>query len=355
VKKEELIPILEAFELSQKTSAKQFGNGLINSTYLLEDEKKYILQKINTKVFTKPEIIANNIRNCANYFDRKALNYLFIVPILTRKGEEYFVNHDETWRLTPFVPNSFTVDELNDPKQAYEAAKAVGKFAAATNGIEVSNFGETIPRFHDLTFRYEEFMMSLKNGRADRILEQKQLIERIKELSAICNTFESIKNNSQIPIRIQHHDTKINNILFDKTNSKSLCLCDLDTVMPGYFISDLGDMMRTYLAEANEEIIDVEKVVVRSEFYKALIDGYLSEMEHILTDAEKPYIFYAGEFLIYMQALRFMTDYLNGDIYYGIKYPENNLNRTKNQLKLLSEYQKLKNLAIQKPFEPKVS
>ncbi|SOE20630.1 Phosphotransferase enzyme family protein [Spirosomataceae bacterium TFI 002] len=340
--KDHLVKVFIAFGLSENTISKPFGSGLINSTYLLEDGDKYILQKINTKVFTKPEIIAQNIRSCANYFESKGSKYQFIVPILTTNGNEYHESNGETWRLTPFVENSFTVDELNDPKEAYEAAKAVGKFAAETNGIEIENFGETIPRFHDLSYRYEEFLLSLKNGKTERIEEQKELIGSIKELSYICDTYEKIKSNPEIPIRIQHHDTKINNILFDKSTRKSVCLCDLDTVMPGYFISDLGDMMRTYLAAANEEVTDIDKVEVRPDFYKALIDGYLSEMETILTEAEKQYIFYAGEFLIYMQALRFMTDYLNGDIYYGIKYPENNLNRTKNQLKLLTEYQKLK-------------
>lgn len=342
MKKDDFSPIFEAFGLPENTKFQVFGSGLINATYLLEAGKKYVLQKINTKVFTQPDIIAKNISNCAKFFKQNKSDYLFIVPILTKEGLAYYRSDNETWRLTPFIENSFTVDQLNNPAQAYEAAKAVGKFAAETNGIAIEGFGETIPRFHDLSYRYEEFLLALERGHAGRIKEEKRLIEQIKELSYICKTYEAIKNNPEIPIRIQHHDTKINNILFDKTSQKSVCLCDLDTVMPGYFISDLGDMMRTYLAVANEEVVDVEKVLVRPAFYQALLEGYLSEMKDILTEAEKSYVFYAGEFLIYMQALRFFTDYLNGDIYYGIKYPENNLNRTKNQLKLLAEYQKLK-------------
>lgn len=342
LKIEKLQEILLAYGLTNNTSVKNFGDGLINNTYLLENSNKYILQKINTAVFTKPNIIAQNIRNCANYLEINSKDYLFIVPILTLDQKEYFQKDGETWRLLPFIPNSISFNNLDEPEQAYQAAKAVGRFVAKTNGISLKDFGETIPSFHDLSFRYKEFEMALANGSKERIASQKNIIAQIIGLNHICETYEDIKANPLIPKRVQHHDTKINNILFDKNTAKSLCLCDLDTIMPGYFISDLGDMMRTYLSVANEETTDLDQVTVRPLFFKSVIDGYLSEMENILSDAEKQYIFYAGEFMIYMQALRFFTDYLNNDIYYNISYPDNNLNRTLNQLKLLSEYQKLK-------------
>lgn len=341
MKQEILTSILKAFGLNEATSSRNFGSGLINSTYLLENDKRYILQKININVFTKPEIISSNIRKVSDFVKNAYPSYQFITPIRTAEGTEYFINEGEYWRLTPFIENSQTFDQLTKPEFAYEAAKAVGEFAKVTSELDVSSFGETIPSFHNLSFRYSQFLDALENGNANRIRQQRDIIERIKALNHICNTFEEIKTNPNIPLRIQHHDTKINNILFDKETHKSICLCDLDTVMPGYFISDLGDMMRTYLSAASEEEQDLDKVKVRPDYYKALVDGYLAEMSDTLTIQEKKYIHYAGEFLIYMQALRFFTDYLNDDIYYATTYPENNLNRTLNQLKLLSSYQKL--------------
>lgn len=338
----EIQSVLKAFGLFKETSLKPFGSGLINSTYLLENDKKYILQKINTEVFTKPEVISNNIREVSDFVNTTYPNYLFITPIRTLEGDEYFFYEGEYWRLTPFVENSHTFDQLTKPEFAYQAAKAVGEFAKVTSQLDVSRFGESIPNFHNLSFRYSQFLEALKSGNVKRIQDQKLVIEQIQSLSHICETFEEIKGNPNIPIRIQHHDTKINNILFDQNSGKSLCLCDLDTVMPGYFISDLGDMMRTYLSAASEEEQDLDKVQVRPAYYTALVDGYLSQMSDTLTKEEQKYIHYAGEFLIYMQALRFFTDYLNDDIYYATTYPEQNLNRTLNQLRLLEGYTLLK-------------
>jgi Ser/Thr protein kinase RdoA (MazF antagonist) len=137
--------------------------------------------------------------------------------------------------------------------------------------------------------------------------------------------------------RVTHHDTKISNVLFDNQD-KGLCVIDLDTVMPGYFISDVGDMLRTYLCPVSEEEKDFSKIIVRDEFYKAIINGYKEEMKNELTEKENKYFFYAGKFMIYMQALRFITDHINDDIYYGAKYEGQNLVRASNQMVLLQRY-----------------
>ena len=141
-------------------------------------------------------------------------------------------------------------------------------------------------------------------------------------------------------LRVTHHDTKINNVLFNE-DKKGICPIDLDTVMPGYFISDLGDMFRTYLSPGSEEETDLEKIFARKDFKDAIIEGYLSQMADQLTSKEKELIPYAGEFMIFMQAIRFLSDFLNGDVYYGIRYEMNNFDRTKNQLHLLKSYQRL--------------
>lgn len=153
--------------------------------------------------------------------------------------------------------------------------------------------------------------------------------------------FEKVRQDPAFRMRVTHHDTKISNVLFNDAG-KGICVIDLDTVMPGYFISDVGDMMRTYLSPANEEEKDFAQVEVRPEFYRAIREGYLEEMGSHLTTGEKDHFFYAGEFLIYMQALRFLTDYLNDDKYYGRLYEDHNFVRAGNQVALLKSYNSLR-------------
>ncbi len=153
----------------------------------------------------------------------------------------------------------------------------------------------------------------------------------------IVEVFEAIKANPGFKLRVMHHDTKISNVLFNAEN-KGACVIDLDTVMPGYFISDVGDMMRTYLSPVTEEESDFDKIKVRDEYFKAIADGYLNKMRDKLSETEKAHFVYAGKFLIYMQAIRFLTDYLNNDAYYGSKYEGHNLMRAKNQIVLLQRF-----------------
>jgi Ser/Thr protein kinase RdoA (MazF antagonist) len=171
-------------------------------------------------------------------------------------------------------------------------------------------------------------------------MDSKHLVDFIFDHKNIVEEFEEIRNNKGFKLRVTHHDTKISNVLFDK-NDNCICVIDLDTVMPGYFISDVGDMMRTYLSPAGEEEKDLSKIQARREFYDAIVNGYNSEMADKLTETEKQYFLYAGKFMIFMQAIRFLTDHLNNDIYYGAKYEGQNFVRANNQAKLLQELFKL--------------
>jgi thiamine kinase-like enzyme len=184
--------------------------------------------------------------------------------------------------------------------------------------------------------RYQQFQQSLKNGNRDRISKSAFSIELLQEQVDIVKEFEAIKQNPEFKLRVTHHDTKISNILFDK-NKRGLCVIDLDTVMPGYFISDVGDMMRTYLSPVSEEEPYFSRIEVREEYFKAIVRGYLHEMHDELTSFEKNYFVYAGKYLIYMQALRFITDYFNNDVYYGAKYSDQNFVRANNQIVLLQK------------------
>lgn len=318
-----------------------FGSGLINTTWKIEDKQghaKYILQKINQQIFKQPANIAFNIRLIDNYLKTNFPDYLFVSPVVTIADGELIKTDDGFYRMFPFIENSHTVDVVEKPQQAYEAAKQFGKFPKLLSGLNTAQLKITLPDFHNLMLRYQQFEMALETGSSERIMQSKDLINTIKLNKRIVDEYEVCKE--KITIRVTHHDTKISNVLFDEKDM-GLCVIDLDTVMPGYFISDVGDMMRTYLCPVSEEEKDNSKIMVRKEFYEAIVFGYLSEMGVELSEFEKQYFHYAGEFMIYMQAIRFLTDHLNDDIYYGAKYEGHNFVRAGNQITLLQRLQEM--------------
>ncbi|MBK7289630.1 MAG: aminoglycoside phosphotransferase family protein [Chitinophagaceae bacterium] len=315
-----------------------FGTGLINHTWKVSYKgNDYILQRINDNVFKQPADITCNISLLAAYLKQHHPDYFFVAPVKTTDGREMVHLKDEGYfRMFPFVPGSHSKDVLETPAEAFEAASQFGKFTKLLDGIPVDQFKISIPDFHNLSLRYQQFLTAQKNGNPSRIKETEDLTIELLNHSTIVTKYESIITNSNFIKRITHHDTKISNVLFDEKGN-GLCVIDLDTVMPGYFISDVGDMMRTYLSPVSEEEKDFSKIIIREEFYTAIVNGYYSEMKNILTEAEINHFFYAGTFMIYMQAIRFLTDYLNDDRYYGAKYPDHNLVRAINQTVLLQK------------------
>ncbi len=313
-----------------------FGTGLINHTWKLTvADKVYIVQRINSEVFKHPEDIAHNINVIAEYLHSHFPGYPFIAPIASSSGNKMIYDKNKGYfRIFPFVPGSHSVDVVETPAQAFEAAAQFGRFSKLLSGIDISKIKITIPGFHDLSLRYNQFLQALQYGNKERIQQSAGLIETLKDCSDIVSVYEGIIRNPQFKLRVTHHDTKISNVLFDN-HDRGLCVIDLDTVMPGYFISDVGDMMRTCLCPVSEEEKDFSNLCVRKEFYNAIVDGYYSEMKDELTETEKKYFLYSGKFIVYMQAIRFLTDYLENDIYYGAKYPEQNLVRAGNQAVLL--------------------
>ncbi len=331
--------IVELYGLSEKECEfKSFGNGLINHTWLIKYRgEKFIFQKINDTVFTSPAMIAENLHNLKEFFKAHFPDYLFVNPISTLQNEEMvFIPENGHFRMFEFVKGSVTFDTIDNPLIAFEGARQFGKFTRLLSLFDINLLHITLPDFHNLTLRYDHFEIALKEGNKDRIDECKSTIKFIKEQKEIVDTYNQIKLNKNFKKRVTHHDTKISNVLFDK-NGKGLCVIDLDTVMPGYFISDVGDMIRTYLSPVSEEEKDFSKIHIRDEYFRAIVDGYLTEMKNELSEEEKNHFVYAGKFMIYMQAIRFLTDYINNDSYYGAKYEGHNLIRCNNQLELLKQ------------------
>jgi Ser/Thr protein kinase RdoA (MazF antagonist) len=323
-----------------------FGDGLINYTWKVTTKtNSYILQQVNQSVFKRPLDIDQNIARLKSYLSKTHPEYLFVSPLPALSGHSLIETSEGYFRLFPFVENSHALNVLNKKEEAYEGAKQFGRFSKLLNDFDVKQLHITLPDFHNLTLRFDQFAAAVENASAARKEKSEDLISFIMAHADIVTTYKNIAERNEIPQRVIHHDTKINNVLFDQQN-KGICVIDLDTVMPGYFISDVGDIMRTYLSSANEEETDLTKINVRKDFFKAIYDGYMEEMGDVLTSAEKSYFIYAGKFLIYMQAIRFITDYLQNDIYYGAKYEDHNLDRTKNQVTLLTKY-----LAIEPELE----
>jgi len=329
--------ILSEYDINQDHLVFQpINNGLINQTWLVKNSSKdFILQKINHNIFKNPDAIAQNVRMIADYLSDHNHDYLFVSPIKTKSEKEMMrINGESYFRLLPFVKDSHTIDTVENPTQAYEAAKKFGEFTRLLSNFPVEKLQTTLHDFHNLSLRYQQFSEALEHGNKQRIQKSKELIDFIIANKKIVDTYEDILKNPSFKLRVTHHDTKISNVLFNP-NDKGLCVIDLDTVMPGYFISDVGDMIRTYLSPVNEEEKDFSKIEIRDAYFAAIWKGYISEMDDELSSAEKDHFIYAGKFMIYMQAIRFLADYLNNDIYYGAKYEDQNYVRTGNQVILL--------------------
>ncbi|TDH24249.1 aminoglycoside phosphotransferase family protein [Segetibacter sp. 3557_3] len=322
-----------------------FGSGLINHTWKIADsEQAYILQKINNAVFKNPDDIAENISLVSAFLGQTHPGYLFPGPLATLDGKQMVYDEVEGYfRLFPFVHGSHTIDVVQSPQQAYEAARQFGRFTRCLNGFDEQLLKPTIASFHDLKFRHGQFLQAIAGGNQVRVKFAEELIESLSNHDGIVSQFETLKLNREFKLRVMHHDTKISNVLFDE-HEKGICVIDLDTIMPGYFISDVGDMMRTYLSPANEEETNLDKIVIREDIYRAIVEGYCVEMQSVLTQTEKKHFFYAGCFMIYMQALRFLSDYLENDQYYGCKYDRHNYDRASNQFNLLEKFMLKKDL-----------
>lgn len=331
--------ILAAYGINKAdTEVIPYGSGLINNTWHIKSNgSSYILQRINQLVFKNPDDIAFNIKSIADYFSKVHPEYFFVVPEKTLlNGEMAYLPEEGYFRLFPFVKKSHTIDVVHSTDLAYEAARQFGRFTKLLADFPPEKLKITMPDFHNLSLRYRQFENALETGNTERIAEAAEAVVFLKKYKSIANTYKEICNNKEFKIRVTHHDTKISNVLFDD-NNKGLCVIDLDTVMPGYFISDAGDMLRTYLSPVSEEEKDFSKIEIRDDYFKAISAGYLSEMQDELTETEKKHFIYAGKFMIYMQAIRFLADYINNDVYYGSKYPGHNLVRANNQIVLLQK------------------
>lgn len=336
-----MAPVLAFYGLDEKNCVvAPFGNGLINDTWKISNgTREFLLQKINRQVFPQPADIMDNLNLLSTFFQTHYPEYLFVAPLFTISGKNFVMDADNNYyRLFRFVENSYSCDTIADPSLAYEASRQFGKFTRLLSTFDPALLHVTLPDFHNLTLRHRQFETAVRNGNKQRIRNSAESIDYLRAQQHIVDEYERIKKDPNFEIRVVHHDAKINNVLFERKNNTGLCLVDLDTVMPGFYISDVGDMLRTYICPVDEEEPDFTKILIREEYFQEIVNGYLGEMKSVLSNEEKHAFVYAGKFAIYMQALRFLTDYLNEDIYYSIKYAVQNRVRANNQITLLKRF-----------------
>lgn len=339
-------------EATIETAARQFGqgqpvatplgNGLIHHTYKVDftgpnSSAPIVLQSINRHMFKQPENIIHNYRLV---FEGMSQNGLHLAPLIpTLQGAWYWLDgHQHFWRATGFINGSYTKTAPNTAEEVYKTAQCFGHFTRSLNTIDTTQLKVIIPHFHDLSLRYTQFEQAVNGAGMERLLKSTHVIAELRQRKHLVQFYTSIQQQpADYPTRVMHHDCKLSNILLDQHTHQALCPVDLDTVMPGLFFSDLGDMIRSMSATQDENSTQWEAIDVNGTFYKAIIAGYLEGIGDNFTPAEKQHIHQAGLMMIFMQSLRFMADFLNNDVYYKITYPEQNLNRALNQLILLEK------------------
>lgn len=320
------------------------GNGLINDTFKVSTPDPtapdYVLQRINNAIFTDVDCLQHNIESVTRHIRRKL--EADSTPDIDRRclrfiqdpetGKTYYFDGESYWRVMVFIPDAFTYEAVT-PEYSYYAGLGFGNFQSMLADIP-DTLEESIPDFHNMEFRLQQFRDAIRENKAGRVDGVADLIEELLKRAEHGCLAEKLFNEGKLPKRICHCDTKVNNMLFD-ADGNILCVIDLDTVMPAFVFSDFGDFLRTAANTGAEDDPDLDNVNFNMEIFEAFTKGYLEAAGSFLTDTEIDNLPYAAERFAYMQAVRFLTDYLNGDTYYKIKYPEHNLVRAKAQFKLL--------------------
>ncbi len=346
--------IIKQFAFQGKyISAEELTSGNINSTYLLTYElvdksyKHYILQKINTVAFKNPHELMTNIQLVVNHItaamarskvdcDRKTLEF-----ICNQQGS--YIYHDENnqyWRSYVFIDDAVAYDSIENPQHFYEAGRGFGEFQKYLFDFPAEKLTATIPDFHNTTKRFYAFVAAVAEDRAGRVASLEKEIDFFFDRRKMMNKILALTEAGVLPERVTHNDTKLNNVLIDNTTGKALCVIDLDTVMPGSILYDYGDAIRYGASTAAEDEADLTKIGVDMNLFRLFTDGFVSEINHTITDAEIENLPLGVLVITCELAMRFLTDYINGDEYFKVKYPEHNLVRAHAQMKLLQEFEK---------------
>ena len=340
----DLNDILSKFKID--SVIKPYGNGHINDTYCVEPHK-YILQRINTSIFKNPDKLMQNIENVTTFLKNQItaehgnpdLETLTIIK--TVDGNNYYeADKNNVFRLYKFISGTKTIEDGATENDMYNAGKGFGKFTKMLDRFPIEKLNETIKEFHNTPKR----VLALKKAIETDAVGRKKYVK--KEIDfALSNAHFAAKvtdalKASKIPLRVTHNDTKINNILFDEKSSEPTCVIDLDTVMPGSMLYDFGDALRIGASTASEDETDLKKVHFDENIFKAFAKGYINQVKDVITETEASLLAFSAKLMTYECGIRFLTDYLNGDTYFKVHKENHNLDRARNQFRLVEEISK---------------
>lgn len=346
---EKVLSVCREFKIDgELTDVSIFSDGHINSTYLatFENEnetKKYLVQRINTHVFKNQEILMDNIIGVTKHIRKKIKENggdpsRETLHFIKAKNGKYYINREnECWRVYHFIDESYTYNLIDNKQIFEEAGKSFGRFQGLLSDYPSESLKETIPDFHNTPKRIVNFENAVKNDIADRSSLVKDEIDFVLSKKDKAGLALSLLNSGKIPLRVTHNDTKINNILFDKKTQKAICVIDLDTIMPGLSLYDFGDAIRSGASTALEDEKDLSKVGISLELYESYVKGYLSSCAASLTIDEVKHLPYGAWLLTYECGVRFLTDYLENDVYFRTSYSDHNLVRARNQFKMAQD------------------
>ena len=334
-----LTEVLARFGISG--SASRYGNGHINDTYLTDDGK-YILQRINANVFKNPDDVMNNILAVTKHM-RESLKKLgrdyereTMTVINTVDGKPYYLTEEgDFFRVYLFISDTITYQMVEDPEIFYNAAKAFGDFQKMIADFPADKLNETIKDFHNTKVRYENFKNSVAQNKSGRAEEVEEEIKFVTDREHYCDVVNQAIKDKTVPLRVTHNDTKLNNVLMDKETGKGVCVIDLDTVMPGSLLYDCGDSLRFGTNTAKEDEADLSKVSCSLEYFEAFTKGFMEVMSDTMTEKEIELLPFSAILMTFECGMRFLADHIDGDTYFRISRPNHNLDRARNQFKLV--------------------
>lgn len=336
------------------TSVLPYGNGHINDTYavtcsLAGGSVRFILQRLNPVVFPDRAGLMRNMIAVTEFL-RKAVirdggdperECLRLIPL--KDGSPYLTDESgDVWRATQFIENTDAYLVAESPEMFASAGEAFGKFMARLGGFDASSLFEVIPRFHDTPDRYARFLASLERNAAGRMDEAKDEIAFVRERGEGCSVITDALERGEVPVRVTHNDTKLNNVLIDTATKEAVCVIDLDTVMPGSMLYDFGDAVRVGCSTAKEDERDLSLVDFDLGLFRAFTEGYLAGAGRSVTAAELGLLPDAARLMTFECGMRFLTDFLDGDTYFKTAYPEHNLVRARTQFKLVRTMERLR-------------
>lgn len=340
-------------------SYKAYGSGHINDTFLLKnvsaDGTDYLLQRINHNIFTNVEKLTENMQRVTEHLKGKVVSnggdpLTEVMTLIPTNGGRYYHNdtNGDYWRMFYFLGNTKSYDLVETSKQAFEGGKAFGRFQAMLSDIPAGEMFEVIPDFHNIQHRLKQLNEAIAKNSAGRVASVQEELEIVKKYAESMQYFQQFEQATNLPKRVIHNDTKFNNVLLNK-NDEAQCVIDLETVMDGYVAYDFGDAIRTTINTAPEDEADLSKIQLNMSLFDAYVHGYLQEASRFLTDAEVNSLMKGALLLPYMQAVRFLTDHINGDVYFKTKFDGHNLQRARAQfqlLKMLDESAEMMNATI---------